>query len=130
MRILKIRDLSTVIFFVALSATKSFAQKSEINIQQDEKFEKLLEDKRKVNSSITVNDRYKIQIFYSDSSSETKKALKEFRKEFPDITSTIIFDSPTYKIWAGGYDMRINAERALKAIKETYPYALLIQPNK
>ncbi|OIQ21753.1 MAG: hypothetical protein BM557_02865 [Flavobacterium sp. MedPE-SWcel] len=130
MRILKIRDISIVVLFATLSTAKSFAQKSEINIQQDEKFVKLLEDKRKINSSITVNDRYKIQIFYSDSSSETKKTLKEFRKEFPDISSTIIFDSPTYKIWAGGFNMRINAERTLKTIKETYPYALLIKPNK
>lgn len=55
------------------------AQEQNISLNQDPKFEQLLNDKRKINTSISTNDTYKIQIF-SGKSDEAKKlywALKE-----------------------------------------------------
>ncbi len=118
-----------VVFFLALPASKSFAQNAEISIEQDEKFMELLNEKRKINSSITVNDRYKIQIFYGENA-KARKTLTEFKKEFPDMDGTIVFESPTYKVWTGSYSTRIEAERMLEKVKEKYPYSLLIKPNK
>lgn len=129
MRILKTRQALFVLLFLTLFSGKSFAQNATVTIEQDEKFTQLLNEKRRINSSITVNDRYKIQVFYGDNK-EARKTLAALKKEFPDMDSTIVFESPTYKVWAGSYGSRIAAERVLEAIKEKYPYALLIKPNK
>jgi plasmid maintenance system killer protein len=46
---------------------KSKAQDRNLSLIQDVKFEKLLTEKKKINTSITVNERYKIQVFSGDS---------------------------------------------------------------
>ena len=93
------------------------------------KFENLLNEKRKINSSITVNDRYKIQIFYG-TNDEAKKTLVNFRKEFRNMDGTIVYNNPSYKVWIGSFKTRIEAEKNLLDIKKKYPNALLIKPNK
>ncbi len=99
------------------------------SVTQDTRFEQLLAEKRKINSSIIVNDRYKIQIFYGDND-KARKALSDFKRDFRTIDGTIIYNSPTYKVWVGNFKSKIDAERTLAEIKKKYPYALLIKPNR
>ncbi|RZJ72059.1 MAG: SPOR domain-containing protein [Flavobacterium sp.] len=128
MRILKISTYFFVIGFLILGISKSTAQGT-VSVSQDARFEQLLSDKRKINSSITVNDRYKIQIFYGDNE-KARKTLSDFKRDFKTMDGTIIFESPTYKVWVGNFKSRIDAERNMADIKKKYPYALLIKPNK
>lgn len=116
-------------FIVLFSSTIIFAQTNNQPISNDQKIENLLIEKRKINSSITVNDRYKIQIFNGDSEL-SKKKLIEFKKEFTNYDGTIVFSTPFYKIWVGQFKTRIEAERNLIEIKKKYPNAFLILPNK
>ncbi|WP_291082778.1 MULTISPECIES: SPOR domain-containing protein [unclassified Flavobacterium] len=111
-----------------LSVIPVFSQEAKTTVTQDPKFENLLKEKRRINSSITVNDRYKIQIYNGDSES-SKKTLSEFKKEFKNFDATIIFNTPFYKVWVGNFKTRIEAERNLNEIKSKYPNALLIKPN-
>jgi len=117
--------LSTVLFL----GINLYAQEGNLTVTQDSKFEQLLNEKRKINPSITVNDRYKIQI-YSGDSETSKKTLSEFRKENKDFDGTIVFNTPSYKVWVGNFKSRIDAERNLSEFKKRYPNALLIRPNK
>ena len=99
------------------------------NIIQDSKFEQLLADKRKINNSITVYNRYKIQLF-NGSNEVAKKELIAFKKENKNIDATIIFNTPTYKVLAGNFKTRMEAERYLNLFKKKYPNAILVKPNK
>ncbi len=100
-----------------------------ISVIQDAKFEHLLNEKRKINASITINNRYKIQIFNGNNET-SKKALIDFKKEFKNYDATIIFSTPAYKVWIGNFKTRIEAERNLDIIKKKYPNAIIIKPNK
>ena len=121
------------VFFITLQFTfgsyEMHAQDSKTTIEQNPKIENLLKEKQKLNTSLTLNDSYKIQIFYG-SSEEAKKKNAEFKKDFKDIETTIIYTNPTFKVWVGNYKLRIHAEKALIDIKKKYPTALLIKPNK
>lgn len=117
------------LFFLSLTVPKIYAQDGNITVNQDPKFEQLLTEKRKVNSSLTITDRYKIQIF-SGESEIAKKTLGDFRKEFKNYDATIVFNTPVYKVWIGNFKTRIEAERNLNLLKKKYPSALLIRPNK
>ena len=99
------------------------------NITQDPKFEQLLADKRKINTSITVYNRYKIQLF-SGSNEIAKKELIAFKKENKNIDATIIFNTPIYKVLAGNFKTRMEAERNLNLLKKKYPNAILVKPSK
>jgi hypothetical protein len=105
------------------------AQDQNINLNQDPKFEQLLNDKRKINTSISTNDTYKIQIF-SGKSDEAKKTLSDFKKENSTIDGTIIFNTPNYKVIVGNFKTRIEAERNLAEIKKRYKSVFLIKPSK
>lgn len=129
MRILNHQTYKIALITLTFFGTKCMAQESNVSVSQDPRFEQLLAEKRKINSSITVNDRYKIQIFYGDNS-KARKTLSDFRRDFKELDGTIIFESPTYKVWVGNFKSRIDAEKKLLDVKKKYPYALLIKPNK
>ena len=115
--------------FLVLLSQKSMAQVAKVNVSQDPKFEQLLNEKRKINSSITINDRYKIQIFNGDTEN-SKKTLTDFKRENKNLDATIVFSTPLYKVWVGNFKTRIEAEKNLNDLKKKYPNAFLIKPNK
>jgi hypothetical protein len=129
MRILTLKTAVLTTTLIGISGLKMFAQEATVSVTQDQKFEQLLNEKRKINSSITINDRYKIQIFNGDSES-AKKILSDFRREFKNYDGTIVFSTPTYKVWVGNFRSRVESERNLTELKKKYPNALLIKPNK
>jgi hypothetical protein len=106
-----------------------FSQTTKTIIEQDEKIEKLLQEKRKNNSGITINDKFKIQIFFGNIE-ESKKTLLAFKKEFSLLDGTIVFSNPSYKVWVGSFKSKIEAEKSLINIKKRYPSAVIIEPNK
>ena len=129
MRILTIRTLHLTLFLCTLCGGSAFAQTGDVTVTQDSRFEELLNDKRKISASITVNDRYKVQIFYG-ANDKARKALQDFKKDYKGQDGTIIFESPTYKVWVGSYKTRIEAEKNLADIRKKFPHALLVKPNK
>jgi len=129
MRILNLKPYKTALIILTLGSLNCMAQEGNVSVSQDARFEQLLKEKRKINPSITVNDRYKVQIFYGDNSS-ARKTLTDFKRDFKNLDGTIIFESPTYKVWVGNFKSKIDAEKRLIDIKKKYPYALLIKPNK
>lgn len=114
--------------FLAFFNTKSVAQQGSITVSQDPKFEQLLNEKRKINSSLIANNRYKIQIFNGDNAA-SKKQLTDFKKEFKQYECTIVFNTPIYKVWVGSFKSRIEAERNLEILQKKYPKAFLIKPS-
>lgn len=125
------RDLNFIFLFIfsLFFSANIFAQENNVTVTQDSKIEQLLNEKRKINASITVNDRYKIQIFTGDSEN-SKKALIQFKKENKKMDATIVFSTPNYKVWVGNFKTRIDAERNLSLLKKKYANAFLIKPNK
>lgn len=105
------------------------AQDQNLTLNQDPKFEQLLNEKRKINTSINTNDTYRIQIF-SGKSDEAKKTLSDFKRENPSIDGTIIFSTPNYKVIIGNFKTRIEAERNLDQIKNRYKSVFLLKPGK
>jgi uncharacterized protein YxjI len=105
------------------------AQTASVTVSQDPEFEQMLNEKRRINSSITVNDRYKIQI-YNGESETSKRVLADFKRDFRHLDGTIVFSTPAYKVWVGNFKSRIEAERSLAELKKRYPNALMIKPNK
>ncbi len=115
--------------FFCLCSSNLFAQDEKVSVSQNPKFENLLNEKRKINASITVNDIYKIQI-YNGESETSIKMLNDFKHDFSDFDGTIVFYTPAYKVWVGNFKTRIEAERNLMLFKKKYPNAFVIKPNK
>ncbi|SHL88234.1 SPOR domain-containing protein [Flavobacterium xinjiangense] len=129
MRILAPKQVIFYTLSLIITSSCIHAQDAKVRVSQDPKFEQLLNEKRKLNVSTSVNDRYKIQIFSGDSEN-AKKTLRSFKQEFSDIDGTIVFNTPNYKVWVGNFKTRIEAERNLIDIRKKYKNVLLIKPSK
>lgn len=129
MRISPIQKAIFYSFALCIITSNSKAQDRKVSMTQDPKFEQLLNEKRKINASIAVNERYKIQIFSGDTE-KAKKTLNDCRQNFTDLDGTIVFNTPNYKVWIGNFRTRIEAERNLIEIKKKYETAYIIKPQK
>lgn len=123
------KKILLALFTTIILVNFSFGQTNNDIINQDVKFTKILDEKRKINSSITVNDRYKIQIFHGNSEGATK-TLNQFKKDFKDLDATIVFSTPNYKVWVGSFKTRIEAVKAQNELLKKYDRAIIIKPNK
>jgi len=126
-----LRTIKTLLLFTIFFTTTNriTAQNSNLEVNQDPKFEQLLNDKRKVNTNLSYSDRYRIQIF-NGGSEGAKKTLTEFRLQYKNLDGTIIFNTPNYKVWVGNFRTRIEAERNLVEIQKNYRNVFLIKPTK
>jgi SPOR domain len=129
---MKISTIFKIFFLGLMLSTLSqqiHAQDERTNINQGQNFEQLLNEKRKINTSLNINDSYRIQIFIGNSEN-AKRTLSDFKQNFNEIDATIVFNTPNYKVWIGNFKTRIEAEKNLVEIRKKYKNTLLIKPNK
>jgi hypothetical protein len=129
MIILRFYKIIYTLFFTLFFINKISGQNQNIEVSQNSKLEQLLSEKRKINTTIAINECYKIQIFNGNNET-AKKTVSEFKQEFKAIDATIVFNTPNYKVWVGNFKTRIEVERNLIEIKKKYTNALLIKPSK
>ena len=129
MKILTLARPFQALLIFYLSNSNLHAQDEKVRVSQNPKFENLLNEKRKINASITINDVYKIQIYNGDNET-SKKILTDFKRDFIAFDGTIVFYTPAYKVWVGNFKTRIEAERNLMLFRKKYPNAFVIKPNK
>ncbi len=120
--------IATGIFMLGIS-TIATAQEGRVNIQQDEKIPELLEKKTAMVQDGIIGDRYRIQLFSGDNN-EASKVIKEYRSLYPLWTSTIVYETPNYKVWVGNFRNSLEADRALLEIKKSFPAAFRFKPEK
>ena len=125
---LKINILSLCAFILA--STNCFAQQGNITLNQDKKIATLLDIKKEMNKYDTDSDRYKIQIYSGNNRSSAEVTQREFNSNFTEWKATIEYETPNFKIWAGNYRTRLEADRALKKIKNKFPAAFIFRPKK
>ncbi|MFG6684979.1 SPOR domain-containing protein [Mariniflexile sp. HNIBRBA6329] len=124
---LKISTLSILTFIITTGYC--FSQQGSVVVNQDKKITTLLEVKKEMNKNEPDSDRYKIQI-YSGNRSSAESAQREFNSNFTDWKATLEYETPNFKIWAGNYRTRLEADRALKKIKNKFPAAFIFRPKK
>ena len=114
--------------FLLLSNQKIKAQEGNVNIQQNQKIEKLMEVKKQLNENNKIGDRFVIQLFYGDNG-EANEVIQKYRNVYT-YPSQITYEAPNYKVWIGNFRSRLEADRALLKIKETFPSAFIPKPQR
>jgi hypothetical protein len=128
MRKLSINKILLSCFLSGFSLLNLTAQESQINISEDDKLSKLLELKSEMSENNEIGDRYKIQLFYGNNG-EANEVIKDYRSKF-EYPSLIAYEAPNYKVWVGNFRNRLEADRALLKIKESFPSAFIPKPRR
>ena len=110
-----------------LAIQNNHAQQGNITINQDDDIATLLEAKKELNKD--SDDYYKIQI-YSGNRTSAEAARANFNTSFVNWPAKMVYETPNFKIWAGNFRTRLEADRALNAIKKDFPGAFIFKPKK
>lgn len=73
---------------------------------------------------------YRVQIFFDSgnySGDRAREAQEEFQEKYEDIPVYISWKAPNYRVRAGDFRSRLEAERFLQQIKRDYPNAWAIK---
>jgi len=111
--------------FAFVLTTSGFGQSGEVIVNQDPGLTKLLELYKKVNSDPKA---YTIQVGFG-SYSEAEKLKNKVILEYPDWPVSLVFDSPTYRVQAGRFQNRLDAEREFLHVRQKFPGSLLLRPG-
>jgi hypothetical protein len=113
------------VFFLVLGTFLVSAQKGNVRIDQHPDISKLLEFKKDI-ATVKI---YKIQIYQSVDPDKAQEAKADFLDIYTEWPVDIEWNTPNYKIWVGNFASRLEADRALKKIKENYINAIVFQPK-
>ena len=98
-------------------------------IHQDSSINKLLKLKTDYNKKIYESSFYTIQIYYGDLK-EADSISKVFSQEFEEIKTSLIFETPNYKVRVGTFRNLIDASRNLEKIKRKFSGAFILKDDE
>jgi len=98
-------------------------------INQDSSINKLLKLKTDYNKKIYESSFYTIQIYYGDLK-EADSISKVFSQEFEEIKTSLIFETPNYKVRVGTFKNFIDASKNLEKIKRKFSGAFILKDEE
>ena len=122
-----IKTITTIIFVIFFSL-KSNAQEGTVSIEQDEKIERLLKERKRLLKNGELKTHYTIQVV-SGELTTARETLKSCKSMFLDFKSDIVYETPNYKVWIGEFRNQLDADRALVVISEEHTGAFVIKPK-
>ena len=121
---LKIRIL-LVFISVCLFSISANGQENSIRYN-DTLTKKFYNLKKEYSKRVFESTFYTIQIYYGGLE-EADSILEDFRKNYQEIKSNLIFETPNYKVRIGEYkDINIASQR-LEEIRRIYPSSFIIK---
>ncbi|MDN3723361.1 SPOR domain-containing protein [Aequorivita sp. SDUM287046] len=122
----KIFIVSILLFFVS---GKAVAQSATLTVNQDPKITELLELKKALEKDREFSDGYTIQLYYGELD-KANQVLRKYKGSYSNWPASIEYETPNYKVWAGNFTTRIEAERALIEIQNNFASAFILKPER
>lgn len=118
------------LFYLFLFITSPLiGQENNQLINQDSSIYKLLRLKTDYNKKIFESSFYTIQIYYGDLK-EADSISKAFSEEFKEIKTSLIFETPNYKVRVGNFKTIIDASKNLEKIKRKFRGAFILKNDE
>ncbi|MEW4923546.1 SPOR domain-containing protein [Algibacter sp. 2305UL17-15] len=126
---MNLKRLSVTVICSVFLSFYGHSQEGKVTVNQDKRITKLLDLKKEMNRNETDSRRYKIQV-YSGSRSGAQNAQKDFADAYGQWRPVMHYETPNFKVWAGNFSTRLEADRALQRIKRKFPAAFIFKPKK
>ena len=121
-------------FFIAsillvLTSGKGLAQSATLTVHQDPKITELLQLKKELEKENKLFDGYTIQLYYGELDKASQILIK-YRSNYAQWPASIEYETPNYKVWAGNFPTRIEADRAMLEIQKNFSSAFILKPER
>ena len=117
-----------LIIFVTLAYTGMAQGHGSVNVSQDDRVELLIAKQRMLNRIDSSFNGYRIHIFMEigNEALDNAKAVKaQFERAFPDIPIYLTYVEPYFRLRAGNFRNRVEAEKCLRRIKPKFKEAFV-----
>ena len=126
----KLCNITLIFSFLAIiSAGNLYAQQGVVTVSQDAEIVALLNLKKSLEKQNKLSDGFTIQLYYGEKSN-ANNALRKYRASFATWPADIEYETPNYKVWAGNFSTRLEADRALLEIRTKFPNAFSIKRTR
>lgn len=78
------------------------------------------------NKNVRYSSGYRIQVYVGNDRREVDEAKVFIYQNFPELNTYLTFSQPTYKLKAGDFTSRLDAERYYSSIKQRYSMAMMV----
>lgn len=115
--------------FLATLAINGYAQhKGTLNVDQDNRIEKLMKKQRDVYAANNTMNGYRVQIFMEIGNEAIRHAesmKRSFTDAFPELPIYLSYDQPYYRLRVGDFRNRVEAEKYMRLIKPKFSLAFV-----
>ena len=115
-------------FFVTL-CVMTFAQNhGSLNIDQDSRIESLISKQRIIYRMDSSFSGYRVHVFMeigNEALQHAEEVQGQFEKAFPDIPIYLTYSEPYFRLRAGNFRNRVEAEKCLRRIKPRFKEAFV-----
>ncbi|MDB5122920.1 MAG: hypothetical protein JWP94_1049 [Mucilaginibacter sp.] len=127
-------SLAIVCFFfmASLLPALSLAQtRGKVEVVKDPLIDTLIARRPNLNKAIlNIGEEtvygYRVQIFFGSSRQAAYDAQEKFRQEYPDLRTYISYTEPNFKVQAGDFRTRLEAEKLRSELTQTFHTLFII----
>ena len=114
--------------FIALAVTAMAQNHGSLNVDKDSRIENLIWKQRQLFKLDSSFSGYRIHVFMEIGNEALKHAeevKRRFEKAFPDIPIYLTYSEPYFRLRAGDFRNRVEAEKCLRRIKPKFKEAFV-----
>ncbi|MEN0046473.1 MAG: SPOR domain-containing protein [Bacteroidota bacterium] len=113
---------TTLLFTFALSVAKA-----QVVVNEPATISDMLDRYVQLNKRSSKVTGWRILIHATRNRVEMENVLRKFQFNYPNINATWVHDRPYYKVRAGAFESKLEAQRLLHVIRRDYPDASTIR---
>ena len=114
--------------FIVMAAVAFAQSHGSVNVNQDERIENLISKQRLLYRIDSSFSGYRIHIFMeigNEALQHAKEVKSQFERGFPDIPIYLTYAEPYFRLRAGAFRHRVEAEKCLRRIKPRFKEAFV-----
>lgn len=131
----KFSKIRSCIFFMSvfLPALAFSQTRGKVVVVKDPLIDTLMARRTSLNKGVStgVNEEttsgYRVQIFFGSSRQAAYDAQAKFNEEYPEMRTYIIYNEPNFKVRAGDFRTRLEAQKLLQEIRPMFNSLFIIQ---
>ena len=127
-KVVKMKRLICILALLAF-AVMGFAQnRGSLNIEQDDRIEGLIAKQRIIYRMDSSFSGYRVHVFMeigNEALQHAEEVQEQFQKDFPDIPIYLTYSEPYFRLRAGNFRNRVEAEQCLRRIKPMFKEAFV-----
>ena len=114
--------------FLAITSLAFSQNSGSLNVNQDTRIATLIQKQRQIHALDSTFSGYRIHIFMeigNEALAHAEKVKKQFEDAFPDIPIYLSYSEPYFRLRAGDFRNRVEAEKCLHRIKPQFREAFV-----